>query len=76
MSNANDNASVYEPLTKHLAESQYTFVCPSPESAGRVVKKRLSDASTADAQNATDFFGWSLPCTRYVTCYSSSSSRS
>lgn len=54
----------YEGLTKHLAEAKYTFVCPSPETAGRVVQKRNSDPFTKSARNAQDFFGWSLPCSK------------
>jgi methylase of polypeptide subunit release factors len=66
-----DTTAAYQALTQHLAKSNYTFVCPSPETQGRVVKKRGSDASTSDAKKATDFFGWSLPCSRYATrcCY-------
>ncbi|KAF2873856.1 S-adenosyl-L-methionine-dependent methyltransferase [Massariosphaeria phaeospora] len=56
--------TAYQALTKHLAKAKYAFVCPSPETQGRVVQKRSSDASTADAKNAPDFFGWNLPCTR------------
>jgi hypothetical protein len=55
-----------QALTKHLAEQKYVFVCPSPETQGRVVQKRRSDVSTEDAQNAVDFFGWNLSCTRYA----------
>lgn len=47
-----------------MAKSNYAFVCPSPETQGRVVEKRRSNASTEHAQNAYDFFGWNLPCTR------------
>jgi hypothetical protein len=61
-----ETIAAYERLTKHLTKAKYTFVCPSPETAGRVVQKRISNASSKDAQNAQDFFGWSLPCTRYV----------
>lgn len=61
-----DAKAIYGRLTKYLAEKKYTFVCPSPETAGRVVQKRNSDLSTKDARNAQDFFGWSLPCSRYA----------
>jgi hypothetical protein len=54
----------YQALAKHLAKEQYVFVCPSPETQGRVVAKRCSTVATEDAQNAYDFFGWNLPCTR------------
>ena len=59
-----DSITAYEALTKHLAASKYIFVCPSPETAGRVVDKRCSSTSTRHARNAQDFFGWSLPCSR------------
>lgn len=54
----------YQALTKHLAKQNYVFVCPSPETQGRVVEKRRSNVATEDAQNAYDFFGWNLSCTR------------
>lgn len=38
--------TVYGALTKHLASTQYMFICPSPETARRVVEKRTSDPST------------------------------
>lgn len=57
--------TAYQALTKHLAKEKYVFVCPSPETQARVVNKRRSNVSTEDAQNAYDFFGWNLPCTRY-----------
>jgi hypothetical protein len=57
--------TAYQALTKHLAKESYVFVCPSPETQGRVVQKRKSEVSTEDAQNAVDFFGWNLSCTRY-----------
>ncbi|KAJ4343419.1 hypothetical protein N0V95_006643 [Ascochyta clinopodiicola] len=56
--------AAYEGLVKYLAGEKYTFVCPSPETAGRVVQKRESDASTKNARSVHDFFGWSLPCSR------------
>jgi hypothetical protein len=56
--------TAYQALTKHLAEAKYAFICPSPETQGRVVRKRRSDASTATAKDAQDFFGWNLPCSR------------
>ncbi|KAH7082877.1 S-adenosyl-L-methionine-dependent methyltransferase [Paraphoma chrysanthemicola] len=59
-----DTTAAYVALTEHLAELKYSFVCPSPETQGRVVRKRTSDAATTDAKNATDFFGWNLPCSR------------
>jgi hypothetical protein len=55
-------AAAYQALTRYLGEKKYSFVCPSPETQGRVVNKRTSDVSTADARNVQDFFGWSLPC--------------
>jgi hypothetical protein len=54
--------AAFQALTKFLGEKKYTFICPSPETQGRVVKKRSSDTSTADAKTVQDFFGWSLPC--------------
>ncbi|KAF2995668.1 hypothetical protein E8E13_002164 [Curvularia kusanoi] len=59
-----ESIAAYEALTKYLASKQYIFVCPSPETAGRVVEKRNSSPATRLARNAQDFFGWSLPCTR------------
>ncbi|RYN74020.1 hypothetical protein AA0120_g12524 [Alternaria tenuissima] len=56
--------TAYQALTKHLAKEKYVFLCPSPETQARVVNKRRSNVSTEDAQNAYDFFGWNLPCTR------------
>ena len=61
-----ESITAYEALTKHLAATEYSFICPSPETAGRVVEKRYLDPSTRCARNAQDFFGWSLPCSRYV----------
>jgi hypothetical protein len=58
--------TAYQALRQHLAKQKYVFVCPSPETQGRVVQKRKSDVSTEDAQNAVDFFGWNLSCTRYA----------
>lgn len=55
-----------QALTRYLGEKKYTFICPSPESQGRVVQKRSSHASTADAKSIQDFFGWSLPCSELV----------
>ncbi|KAF2685950.1 S-adenosyl-L-methionine-dependent methyltransferase [Lentithecium fluviatile CBS 122367] len=57
-------SSVYQALVQHLADAQYVFVCPAPETQARVMRKRGSDASTEDARTAEDFFGWNLPCTR------------
>ncbi|KAL1791834.1 hypothetical protein ACET3X_009585 [Alternaria dauci] len=59
-----DTTAAYQALTKHLTKENYVFVCPSPETQARVLNKRRSDVSTEDAQNAHDFFGWNLPCTR------------
>jgi hypothetical protein len=58
--------AAYQALTKHLSEVGYAFVCPSPETQGRVVKKRYSKKSTVDAKNVADFFGWSLSCPEFV----------
>jgi hypothetical protein len=55
-----------QALTRYFGEKKYTFVCPSPETQGRVVQKRSSHASTADAKSIQDFFGWSLPCSEHV----------
>ena len=30
----------YQALVKHLGSDNYAFVCPSPETQGRVVQKR------------------------------------
>ncbi|KAF2856053.1 S-adenosyl-L-methionine-dependent methyltransferase [Plenodomus tracheiphilus IPT5] len=60
------DATAFQALTEHLAEGGYAFVCPSPETQGRVVKKRVSEVSTRDAKTAQDFFGWNLSCTRHV----------
>ena len=62
-----ETTAAYQALTDHLAKEKYVFVCPSPETQGRVVNKRRSNVSTEDAKNAYDFFGWNLPCTRYAT---------
>jgi hypothetical protein len=61
-----ETTAAYQALTKHLAKEKYVFVCPSPETQGRVVSKRRSNVATEDAQNTYDFFGWNLPCTRYA----------
>jgi hypothetical protein len=58
-------AATYQALAKHLASSQYAFICPSPETQARVVHKRSSNTSTQDAKNAEDFFGWNLPCSKF-----------
>lgn len=57
-------STAFQALTRHLAKSNYVFVCPSPETQGRVVQKRHSNVSTDDAQTASDFFGWNLSCAR------------
>ncbi|KAF2450172.1 S-adenosyl-L-methionine-dependent methyltransferase [Karstenula rhodostoma CBS 690.94] len=59
-----ERTSAYTALVEHLAKVKYAFVCPSPETQGRVVEKRTSTPSSAEAKNAQDFFGWNLPCTR------------
>jgi hypothetical protein len=66
MADTTKSTAAYKALTAHLAGVKYSFVCPSPECQGRVVRKRSSDASTASAKNAYDFFGWNLPCDRYA----------
>ncbi|KAH4257146.1 hypothetical protein HBI56_128930 [Parastagonospora nodorum] len=62
MTQDHEATAAIQALTKYLGEQKYTFVCPSPETQGRVVQKRSSHASTADAKSIHDFFGWSLPC--------------
>ncbi|KAF2420951.1 S-adenosyl-L-methionine-dependent methyltransferase [Tothia fuscella] len=47
-------------LIQALFIREYTFICPSPETQGRVVKRRLAGANK-NAESLTDFFGWSLP---------------
>ncbi|KAF9729259.1 hypothetical protein PMIN06_000160 [Paraphaeosphaeria minitans] len=59
-----ENTKAYTALVEHLAKVKYAFVCPSPETQGRVIEKRNSASSSAEAKNAQDFFGWNLPCTR------------
>ncbi|KAF2661034.1 S-adenosyl-L-methionine-dependent methyltransferase [Lophiostoma macrostomum CBS 122681] len=54
----------YLALVKHLGSSQYTFICPSPETQGRVVEKRKASRKTEDAKTAEDFFGWNLSASR------------
>jgi hypothetical protein len=66
MSNTHESALCYQALTRYLSEKRYAFLCPSPETQGRVVQKRSADVSTADAKNVRDFFGWSLACSEYV----------
>ncbi|KAJ4354319.1 uncharacterized protein N0V89_006054 [Didymosphaeria variabile] len=58
------DTTAYGALIEHLAKVKYAFVCPSPETQGRVVRKRTLETSTAEAKTAQDFFGWNLPCTR------------
>lgn len=58
------DATAFQALTRHLAQAGYTFVCPSPETQARVVKKRSAHACTREAKTAQDFFGWNLPCSR------------
>lgn len=55
----------FQELTKHLTHERYIFVCPSPETQGRVVEKRKSNASTTEANNIADVFGWNLPISQY-----------
>jgi hypothetical protein len=73
MAQESEATTAYQALTRHLGGANYAFVCPSPETQARVVRKRSSDASTADAKNLEDFFGWSLPCSEFAThlllCY-------
>ncbi|KAL7771894.1 hypothetical protein CFE70_001845 [Pyrenophora teres f. teres 0-1] len=45
-------STAYQALTSHLSKANYRFICPSPETQGRVVSKRRSNVSTEDAQNA------------------------
>lgn len=59
-------AATFQALVTHLAKDGYSFVCPSPETQGRVVQKRSADVLTQDAKTAVDFFGWNLPCSRQV----------
>ncbi|KAH9865446.1 hypothetical protein J1614_009030, partial [Plenodomus biglobosus] len=59
-------AATFQALATHLAKDGYSFVCPSPETQGRVVQKRSADVLTRDAKTAVDFFGWNLPCSRQV----------
>jgi hypothetical protein len=66
MSNTRESTLGYQALTRYLGEQKYAFLCPSPETQGRVVRKRSADVSTADAKNVQDFFGWSLACSEYV----------
>ncbi|CBX92531.1 similar to modification methylase [Plenodomus lingam JN3] len=56
--------AAFRALSEHLAQGGYAFVCPSPETQGRVFQKRISDAETREAKSAQDFFGWNLQCTR------------
>ncbi|KAK7177451.1 hypothetical protein PSPO01_16501 [Paraphaeosphaeria sporulosa] len=58
-----ENTKAYTALIEHLAKVKYAFVCPSPETQGRVVEKRTSAQFSAEAKDAQDFFGWNLPCT-------------
>ncbi|KAL1599819.1 hypothetical protein SLS60_007624 [Paraconiothyrium brasiliense] len=44
--------TAYEALIDHLARVKYAYVCPSPETQARVVRKRTLDASTAEAKKA------------------------
>lgn len=60
-----DAEHAFQDLTKYLTHNGYTFVCPSPETQGRVVEKRKSNASTAEANNVADVFGWNLPISQY-----------
>jgi len=60
-----DTTSAYKSLIEILAKQQYTFICPTPETQARVVNKRQSEVLTKNAKTAQDFFGWSLPCSRY-----------
>lgn len=55
-------------LTAFLAQHDYTFICPTPESQARVVRKRLSKAATSRSTTLEDFFGWSLPGDKYAFC--------
>lgn len=66
-----ESTAVYQALTKHLAEANYVFICPSPETQDRVVQKRRSNSSTEDAKSLEDFFGWNLQCSRYAAFTSS-----
>jgi hypothetical protein len=61
-----ETSAAYQALIEHLTRAKYSFVCPSPETQERVVSKRTSNKSTANAKNVQDFFGWSLTCSRYV----------
>lgn len=60
--------SAFLSLTAFLAQHDYTFICPTPESQARVVRKRLSQAATSHSTTLEDFFGWSLPGDKYVFC--------
>ncbi|MCJ1290121.1 hypothetical protein MMC34_001657 [Xylographa carneopallida] len=53
-------------LTTFLLEKNYAFVCISPESQERVVRKRSLHPKTRNSANLEDFFGWSLPAEEKV----------
>ncbi|KAJ9666963.1 hypothetical protein H2201_002796 [Coniosporium apollinis] len=51
-------------LAAHLKRQNYTFICPTPESHGKVVAKRIQDPERQDVKNLEDLFGWSLKADR------------
>jgi len=60
--------TAFSSLTAFLVQHDYTFICPTPESQARVVRKRLSKAATSRSTTLEDFFGWSLPADKYAFC--------
>ncbi len=60
--------TAFSSLTAFLVQHDYTFICPTPESQARVVRKRLSKPATSCSTTLEDFFGWSLPGDKYGFC--------
>ncbi|MCJ1284647.1 hypothetical protein MMC26_003982 [Xylographa opegraphella] len=55
-----------QALITFLLEKNYAFVCISPESQEKVVRKRACRSDTRNSTNLEDFFGWSLPAEENV----------
>ncbi|KAK5154983.1 hypothetical protein LTR04_005884 [Oleoguttula sp. CCFEE 6159] len=61
-----DVHAAFLSLASYLADRNYTFVCPTPESQTRVVDKRSTSATTRWSASLEDFFGWSLPAKKEI----------
>jgi len=53
-------------LAAFLEQSDYAFICPTPESQERVMTKRKRHPKTRYSESLQDVFGWSLDASKSV----------